>query len=80
MFEELQEPMSIGQTAWYFRARRQRRSADVLVRMGWAECVERDAECCGYRLTDLGKLIAGPIVYDVTPEGDAIARRSPSPP
>lgn len=44
-----------------YATRRERFSGAVLVRMGWAEVSNADAVGVHYRLTDLGKLIAGPI-------------------
>lgn len=46
-----------------YATRRERISGAVLVRMGWAEVSPVDAVGVHYRLTDLGKLIAGPIVF-----------------
>jgi len=46
-----------------YASRQERRSADALVRLGWAEVAPVDAIGVHYRLTDLGKLIAGPIAF-----------------
>jgi len=48
-------------------SRTEQRSASVLVRMGWAEVAPVDAVGVHYRLTDLGKLISGPIAYVLKP-------------
>jgi hypothetical protein len=67
IFTELQEPSRTGY--WCYRSRREQRSADALVSLGYVECVERSAQGNAYRLSDLGKLLVGPLVF--TPEKQA---------
>lgn len=47
-----------------YLSRMERRSGRVLVRLGWAELrVHTNGEPPTFRLTDFGKLLAGPIVF-----------------
>lgn len=53
-----------------YLSRLERRTFSVLRRMGWAEVAPVNGIGVYGRLTDLGKLIAGPIAFVLTPPSE----------